>query len=107
MDPNTLANEDAAGEKIIVIGASAGGFDAIKKLVAALPCDFEPPVFIVWHMAPTIQGVLPQVLNGENSIFAAHAYDGEPILPNRIYIAPPDHHLIIEQGIVRVTHGPK
>ncbi|HEY1402682.1 MAG TPA: chemotaxis protein CheB [Pyrinomonadaceae bacterium] len=92
---------------IIVIGASAGGFEALKKLVAGLPKDFAASVFIVWHMSPDIRGVLPQVLNRAETVFAAHAYDQEPIQPNRIYVAPPDRHLLVERGRVRVTRGPK
>lgn len=92
---------------IIVIGASAGGFEALKKLVADLPPDFAASLFIVWHISPDIHGVLPQVLNRANTIYAAHAYDGEAIKPNRIYVAPPDRHLLIESGLVRVTRGPK
>jgi two-component system chemotaxis response regulator CheB len=92
---------------IIVIGASTGGFEAFRKIIAVLPPDFDASIFIVWHMSPNVRGVLPTVLNKVNDIFASHAYDGEEILPNRIYIAPPDHHLLIEEGKVRVTHGPK
>lgn len=92
---------------IIVIGASAGGFDAIKKLVGDLPKDFEASLFVVWHISPDIRGVLPQVLNRAGTLHAAHAYDSEAIAPNRIYVAPPDRHLLIEEGRVRVTRGPK
>jgi two-component system chemotaxis response regulator CheB len=51
--------------------------------------------------------MLPQVLNRLNTIYAKHAEDKEAIQPNRIYIAQPDHHLLVEDGRVRVTHGPK
>lgn len=92
---------------IIVIGASAGGFEALKRLVADLPADLNAAIFIVWHMSPDIRGILPQVLNRQKKLMAAHAADGEEILYNRIYVAPPDHHLILEKGVVRVTRGPK
>jgi two-component system, chemotaxis family, protein-glutamate methylesterase/glutaminase len=92
---------------IIVIGASAGGFEALKKLVRGLPPDFSASMFIVWHMSPDVRGVLPQVLNLENTVPAAHAVDGEAIEPNRIYVAPPDYHLLLERGRVRTTKGPK
>jgi two-component system chemotaxis response regulator CheB len=92
---------------IIVIGASAGGFEAVKKLVADFPADLPAAVFIVWHMPPDVRGVLPQVLNRENKITAVNAIDGEPIQFNRIYVAPPDRHLLLEKGHVRVTRGPK
>lgn len=92
---------------IIVIGASAGGFEVIKKIVQHLPPDFDASIFIVWHMSPEVHGILPEVLNKFKTIYAAHAVDKEPIQSRRIYVAPPDHHLILEQGIISVTHGPK
>jgi two-component system chemotaxis response regulator CheB len=92
---------------IIVIGASAGGFEALKKLVAGLPANFNASIFIVWHISPDIRGILPQVLNRAGILHAANAVDGEPIVPGRIYVAPPDRHLLIEEGKVRVTRGPK
>jgi two-component system, chemotaxis family, protein-glutamate methylesterase/glutaminase len=94
-------------QRIIVIGASAGGFEALKILMAGLPGDFTTPIFIVWHMSPDVPGILPQVLNKANTISAAHAYNNEAIQPNRVYVAPPDHHLLIDEGKVLVTHGPK
>jgi two-component system chemotaxis response regulator CheB len=93
--------------RIVVIGASAGGFEAIKTIVSNLPPDFQPSIFIVWHMSPDVHGIMPQVLNKLNTIYAANALPGEVIKPNRIYVAPPDHHLLIEDGLLRVTHGPK
>jgi two-component system chemotaxis response regulator CheB len=97
----------AGDQRIIVIGASAGGFEALKTIVKDLPANFNASIFIVWHMSPDVRGILPQVLNRFTTIYAAHAFDKEKIKPNRIYIAPPDHHLLVEEGRVRVTHGPK
>jgi two-component system chemotaxis response regulator CheB len=94
-------------QDIIVIGASSGGFEALKKIVAGLPRDFAASVFVVWHMSADVRGVLPQVLNRLETVRAEHAYDGEAIMPNRIYVAPPDRHLLVEPGRVRVTRGPK
>lgn len=92
---------------IIVIGASAGGFEALKKLVAGLPSDLQASLFIVWHLPSDVRGVLPQVLSKLETIPAEHAVDKEPIVPNRIYVAPPNFHLLVERGRVRVTKGPK
>ncbi|CAA9391616.1 MAG: Protein-glutamate methylesterase [uncultured Pyrinomonadaceae bacterium] len=107
-------SENGAGKKqeqgsfpIIVIGASAGGFEALKKIVAGLPKDLPASIFIVWHMSAEVRGFLPEVLNRENTIQVAHACDGETIAPNRIRVAPPDRHLLIEDGQARVTRGPK
>lgn len=92
---------------IIVIGASAGGFGVLRQLVADLPADLPAALFIVWHMPADSQGVLPDVLNQARTLPAAHAIDGEPIVPGRIYVAPPDRHLLVERGRVRVTKGPR
>ncbi len=92
---------------IIVIGASAGGFEACRTLVKHLPATLDASIFIVWHMSPDVQGVLPHILNRVNDIWASHASDNEEIQPNRIYVAPPDHHLLLEDGYMRVTRGPK
>ena len=100
-------NNNHTQQRIIVIGASTGGFEAFKTLIKGLPPDFDASIFIVWHMSPDIRGVLPQVLNRVNSIVAAHAYHNEAIQPNRIYVAPPDHHMLVEKGKVLITHGPK
>lgn len=92
---------------IIVIGGSTGGFEAFKKIVQDLPPDLDASIFIVWHMSANIRGILPDVLNKLNTIQASNALDQEPILSNHIYVAPPDHHLLIEDGRIRVTRGPK
>lgn len=92
---------------IIAVGASAGGMEALKNIVAQLPCDFPGTVFIVWHVSPTYPSMLPQILQRVCSLPVAHAIDQEAIEPGRVYIAPPDHHLIVEQGQVRLTRGPK
>src|SRR5690554_765941 len=92
---------------IIVIGASAGGFEALKTIVQNLPSSLDASIFIVWHMGPDVRGILPDVLNKLKTIQTANARDNEPIETNRIYVAPPDHHLLIEEGRLRVTRGPK
>lgn len=56
-------------------------------------------------MSPDIRGILPQVLNRLNKIYAAHARDGEDIQPGRIYVAPPDYHLLIEDGKTGLRTG--
>ncbi|MBD3583067.1 chemotaxis protein CheB [Flavobacterium selenitireducens] len=92
---------------IIVIGASAGGFDSLKLLVSRFTEAHDLSVFIVWHISPEVSDFLPEVLDGCGALQAAHAVDGERIERSRIYVAPPDHHMIIDNDIVRVTHGPK
>lgn len=92
---------------IIVIGASAGGMDAIKELIAHLPADFNAAIFIVWHIPPTARGVLPLLLNKLAALPAANAIDEEPIKTQRVYVAPPDRHLLLEKDRVRLSKGPR
>lgn len=97
-----MANKD-----IVVIGASAGGMAALEQLVSALPADLPAALFVVWHLSPGVRSVLPQVLTRAGPLPATNPKDGDPIKPGRIYVAPNDHHLLIERGYVRVTKGPK
>ena len=91
---------------IVVIGASAGGVDAISSLAAALPAGFPAAVFVVLHIGAH-RSVLPWLLNQAGSLPACHPKDGDPIRPGHIYVAPPDHHLLVERGNVRLTRGPR
>ncbi len=91
---------------IIVIGASAGGVEAIGKLVAALPPDLDAALFVVLHIG-THKSELPFLLNQPGNLPASHAVNGEPIDRGHIYVAPPDHHMVLEQGVIRLTRGPR
>lgn len=91
----------------IVIGASAGGVQALSALVADLPPGFPAAVFIVLHLSANVPSLLPEILARECKLEVAHAINGEPIRRRRVYIAPPDQHLIIEDERVRLVHGPK
>ena len=102
-----MSGPQMRSQNIIVVGASAGGFEALKTLAAGLPKDLPAAVLIVWHISPDVRGILPQVLSRLTELPVSHAFDGEEILDGRIYIAPPDRHLIVEPGRVRVTRGPR
>lgn len=91
---------------IVVIGASAGGVDAICSLAAALPADFPAAVFVVLHIGAH-KSQLPWLLNQAGSLPACHPADGDLVRPGHIYVAPPDHHLVVERGHVRLTRGPR
>jgi two-component system chemotaxis response regulator CheB len=97
-----MANKD-----IVVIGASAGGMGALEKLVAGLPADLPAALFVVWHLSPGVRSVLPAVLSKAGALPAAHAKDGDPVKPGRIYVGPNDHHMLLERGYVRIAKGPK
>ncbi|WP_460983400.1 chemotaxis protein CheB [Spirosoma fluminis] len=92
---------------IIVIGASAGGVTALKEIVGRLPADFNVPIFVVQHVAPYSPSLLPQILTHSGPLNAVHPEDGDPIRPGVIYVAPPDHHILIEEQTILVKKGPK
>jgi two-component system chemotaxis response regulator CheB len=96
-----------SGRDIVVIGASAGGVEALGSLVATLPADLPAAVFVVLHIPSSGKSVLPAILQRQGRLPAAHAVDEEPIEHGRIYVAPPDHHLLLHSGIVRVVRGPR
>ncbi|MEX2334962.1 MAG: chemotaxis protein CheB [Pseudohongiella sp.] len=91
---------------LVVIGASAGGMDALKKLVAQLPADFPAPVFIVNHMSADNTGeALLRVLNNSSNLTCIHATDELVFKSGYIYLAPPDHHMLVVKTKILVTKG--
>jgi two-component system, chemotaxis family, protein-glutamate methylesterase/glutaminase len=96
-----------AKRDIIVIGASAGGVYALKELVTSLPADFKATIFVVLHVSPSSPSFLPDILNHAGPLKASHPHDGELIEQGHIYIASPDHHLLVENDKVVVKKGPK
>lgn len=96
-----------ARRNIIVVGASAGGVEALKDFVKHLPKDLKASVFIVLHLAPYTRSFLPEILSKSTSLTVSHPADGEKIKEGHIYIAPPDHHLLLEKDKVIVKKGPK
>ncbi len=95
------------GRDIIVVGTSAGGIEALRVLVSGLPRDFPGSVFVVMHTAPDSPGVLAQILDRWGPLPARNAENRTRIRPGHVYVAPPDRHLLLEPGVMRVTHGPK
>lgn len=94
-----------AKRDIVVIGSSAGGVYALQELVGHLPADFSGSVFIVQHLAPYATSLLPAILSRCGPLEVRHPYDGERIQPGHVYIAPPDHHLLIEKGNEQESTG--
>ncbi|HEU5362144.1 MAG TPA: chemotaxis protein CheB [Gaiellaceae bacterium] len=92
---------------LVVVGASAGGVEALQRFVHALPGDFTAPVLIVLHASPTGRSYLPEILSRAGSLPAVHALDGAPLEPGHIYVAPPDSHLVIANGHMSLAKGPR
>jgi two-component system chemotaxis response regulator CheB len=94
-----------ATHDVVVIGASAGGVEAISTVVAQFPRDLRAVVLVVLHVSRG-RSVLPEILTRAGRLPAVHPRDGDPLEYGRIYVAPPDHHLTVESARARVVHGP-
>ncbi len=95
------------GHDVIVVGASAGGVEALIALTSSLPEDLSAALFLVLHIPAQSPSLLPDILNRVGPLHALHPTDGEAIQHGHIYVAPPDHHLLVEEGVVCVIRGPK
>ena len=95
------------GHDIIVVGASAGGVEALLQLVRTLPSNLPASVFIVLHIPAQSPSLLPQILSRGGALPATQPSDYQKIEHGRIYVAPPDHHLLTERDYMRVVRGPK
>ena len=98
---------DDAGLAVIVMGASAGGVDALSAAVAGLPRDLAAAVLVVLHLSPHGTSVLPRILDARSELAVAHATNGERLEAGRVYVAPPDRHLVVDRGCVRLTSEPR
>jgi two-component system chemotaxis response regulator CheB len=93
--------------ELFVIGASAGGLEPLRRIASGLPATFPAAICVVVHVAPDSPGLIPEILDGAGPLSAAHARDEERLAGSRIYVAPPDRHLLVEDGRVRLGYGPK
>jgi two-component system chemotaxis response regulator CheB len=80
--------------------------ETLVKFVADLPADLPAAVFIVLHIPAQAASVLPGILNRSGPLPATHLKDGEAIQHGRIYVAPPDYHLLLKHGCIRLARGP-
>jgi two-component system, chemotaxis family, protein-glutamate methylesterase/glutaminase len=92
---------------VVVVGASAGGVETLIKLIEKLPKAFPAPVLIVQHLSPHRPSTLPYILGRVSKLPVVAATNLQRIEPGRIYVAPPDRHLIIEDDHLKVIRGPK
>lgn len=95
------------GHDIIVIGASAGGIQALQELFRGMPSDVPASFLVVVHTAPDSAGLLPKVISRGAPFVAEFARDGTALERGHIYVAPPDHHLLLKPHQMCVTRGPR
>lgn len=95
-------------DKIIALGASTGGTEAIKEVLLRMPAD-SPGMVISQHIPEAFSGPFAERMNGISAMTVCEAKDGQQILPGHVYIAPGSHHLIVErngaQYICRLNDG--
>jgi two-component system chemotaxis response regulator CheB len=95
-----------AGHDVVVIGGSAGGVEALRRICEGLPRDFPAAVFAVIHISPTSRSIMPELLSRAGHLPAQHPKDGESISRGNIYVAPPDMHMLLRPGHVILRRGP-
>jgi two-component system chemotaxis response regulator CheB len=96
-----------AGHDIVVIGGSAGGIEALRRICEGLPADFPAAVFVVLHISPKSRSVMPDLLSRAGKLPARHPQNDEPINRGVIYVAPPDMHMLLRPGHVILRRGPQ
>ncbi|MGH8665545.1 MAG: chemotaxis protein CheB [Burkholderiales bacterium] len=92
---------------LVVVGASAGGIDALRRVVAGLPADFPAALCAVIHVSHDAPGILDRILQRAGSLPAVMVKDEERLRDGVIYVPRPDHHLIVEPARLCATRGPK
>ncbi|MFL5341818.1 MAG: chemotaxis protein CheB [Gemmataceae bacterium] len=96
-----------AGHDIIVVGTSSGGVEVLVQLVGGLPGGLPATIFVVCHFPSNWRSVLPDILSRSGPLLAQHARDGDATHPGHIYVAPPGSHMLVEDGRVRLSNGPR
>jgi two-component system chemotaxis response regulator CheB len=82
----------------VVVGGSAGALEGLSAIIGGLPASIPACVLVVVHSAPHGGSLLPDILQRVSKLTVAAARDGDAVRPGRVYLAPPDHHLLIESG---------
>jgi two-component system chemotaxis response regulator CheB len=104
----TAANAaDGHRRDLVVIGASAGGVEALVTLMSEMPEDFPAALVVVLHLMAGGRSMLSEILSRSGPLPAKQADDGEALVPGRISVARADHHLLVHDGTLRVVRGPR
>ena len=103
----TAAEGAGAPGGVVGIGASAGGVDALIRLVRNLPADFGAAICVVLHVPSSGRSLLAQILGRRTALEVVEARDGDTLRPGCIYVTPNDRHLIIAGSQISLDRGPK
>lgn len=102
-ESGAAAEPAAPGFPIVGIGASAGGLDACRKLVEAMPPAAGMALILVQHLDPTHQSMMVDLLTGHTGLTVRQAEDGMLVEPEHLYVIPPGAYLAVDLGILRVS----
>jgi two-component system chemotaxis response regulator CheB len=91
---------------IVVVAASAGGHDPMFQIIGALPFPCTAAILVVMHIGPH-PSILPDLLASRGKHPVAFPQDGTSIEPGHIYVAPPDHHMLVQTNAIRLARSPK
>lgn len=105
--PAPAPERDRAGRDVVVVGASMGGVEALGRLLGRLPAGLPASLFIVLHTADHESGLLARVLGKGGALPVETAVEGQRFVPGRVYVAPPDRHLIVGHDHVHARRGPR
>src|SRR5947209_9995073 len=97
--------DKAGGHDIVVIGGSAGSLEVLRKLVRALPADFAAAILVVIHIPNDFPSYLQQIFSGCGTLRVMEPKEKQKLERGVIYVAPPDRHMLVEDGHVEVTRG--
>lgn len=95
------------GHSVVVVGFSAGGVEAMARLAAGLPRDLPAAVFVAHHFPGNSVSALPSILRRSGHLPAVHPVHNQQIEPGRIYVAPPDRHMLIVKDRIHLSRGPR
>jgi two-component system, chemotaxis family, protein-glutamate methylesterase/glutaminase len=97
---------DETASTVVVVGASAGGVGAVMELAGGLPADLDAAICVVLHLPAGTESRLAEIISRAGPLRAVQAHDGEPLTSGRVYVAPPDRHLIVRDQRAAVVRGP-
>src|SRR5438045_1621625 len=100
-----MPDSSRRGRCLAVVGASAGGVEALRAMVAHLPVDLGATVLVVLHLPHGAFSALASILRRSGPLPAEVAFDGAPLRQQQIYVAPADHHLLVADGQLRLSRG--
>jgi two-component system chemotaxis response regulator CheB len=98
---------EAGLDRIVLVGTSSGGLEALRAMAGRLPADFPSAICVVIHTAPDSPGVIPEIIGRVTRLKTVTVFESARLEAGTIYFPPPDSHLVVEPNHARATKGPK